>query len=315
MIADIISITAGTLVVIFTGAPSQDFAISDNLAFAMTTCSAKVTINPITSSSSYALIGPKGSPSGSVPEILSYTGPKLQETFQTCQAICPHQGCIQCFTPEPYILINGLPVSGTFGPGLNVVAINPTNSTVIMSNNYDTTNAATQPRPSIHFTSDIKALPQGTIVALSTLGAAGTYLGTARDTITNYLGSKLMTSFTSNQSYCIISTVGLNLTGDTRVMSECIASASSYTACDLRFPLKSLYTNTGLTFCVTSGQQSRIMVNNQSALPTTTNGINLVTVDAASGAASPYYFNTSGSDAQCRCCTTSFKHSQLVSLY
>ncbi|GAM19964.1 hypothetical protein SAMD00019534_031390 [Acytostelium subglobosum LB1] len=197
MIADIMSITAGTLVVICTGALSQDFAISDNLAFAMTTCGSKVTVNPITSTSSFALIGRKGAPSGSVPEILSLTGPvtllsNFKRQFKPVKPfvhIKAASNATPSVPPEPYILINGLPVSGTFGPGLNVVAINPTNSTVIMSNNYDTTDAASQPRPSSKFTTDITALPQGTIVALSTLGSAGTYLGTARDTITNLVPS------------------------------------------------------------------------------------------------------------------------------
>ncbi|GAM23312.1 hypothetical protein SAMD00019534_064870 [Acytostelium subglobosum LB1] len=306
MITDIMSITVGTLVVICTGVPSQDFAISYNLAFAISTLGAKTTICSITSATSYAVIGRKGSP-GSVPENLSITGPvTLFTNFKRqYKPVKPyiHIKAVSYAAPtgpsDPsYIFINGLPVYGTFGNGLNVVAINPTNSTVIFANNYDTSDETRKPRQSLKFTHDITDLPEGTIVALSTMGRASDYLADARATVSNYLGSYLISSYTDNQSFCLISTVGLNLTGDARVMSECLAEGSSYTTCDLRFPLKSLYTNPGHTFCVTSGQESRIMVNNLIAINDTTNGINLVAVDPALGTRNSHSFNTSTSERQ-----------------
>eukprot|EP01133_Synstelium_polycarpum_P003515 gene3515-4016_t len=218
--------------------------------------------------SSYALIGRKGAPPGSVPEMFSTYGPvtlfsNFMKQTKPIKPFIEVDALSLSSYPGGYseFMINKQIVNGPFSSGLNVMTIDPFNGTVLDFKNYDTTIDANN---SDKFVADIIALPTGTVVALSTVGPAGLHLNNGVDTIIDYLGGKLIKTY-SAQSYCIISTTGKQLTGEQR----------------------SLFTGSGFSFCVTSMAQSststRIMVNGQSMLMSLSGGLNVVTVDQQTG--------------------------------
>ncbi|EGG17891.1 hypothetical protein DFA_08892 [Cavenderia fasciculata] len=313
MVNDIVDkISVGSLVVVCSvlNSAGPNITMSSDLLTALESIGSEFAYD-IVSSSSYALIGRKGAAVGTANELISNTGPvTLFSNFgKITKPIKPFieidNLSVSALPGGGYgyssFMINKQIVDGTniFSSGLNVLTINQLNGTITSAKNYDTT---TDSFNSNKFVADIQALPTGTIVALSTVGPAGQYLGNGVDTIVNYLGGMLIKSFTS-QSYCIISTVGQQLTGDKRVISECM-SENSYlpTTCNTRFPIKSLFTGSGFSFCVTSMAQSstasRIMVNGQSQLSSPSSGLNVVTVDHITGATQEYHFDTANDDKQ-----------------
>ncbi|EGG20700.1 hypothetical protein DFA_00561 [Cavenderia fasciculata] len=313
MVKDIVDkISVGSLVVVCSvlNSAGSNITMSADLLTSLERLGAEFGYD-ITSSSSYALIGRKGAAVATASELISNTGPvTLFSNFpKSLKPIKPFieidNLSVSALPGGGYgyssFMINKQIVDGTniFSSGLNVLTISPLNGTITSAKNYDTT---TDSFNSSKFVADIQALPTGTIVALSTVGPAGQYLGNGVDTIVNYLGGMLIKSF-SSQSYCIISTVGQQLTGDKRVISECM-SENIYvpTTCNTRFPIKSLFTGSGLSFCVTSMAQSstasRIMVNGQSQLSSPSSGLNVVTVDHITGATQEYHFDTANDDKQ-----------------
>ncbi|EFA82196.1 hypothetical protein PPL_04618 [Heterostelium album PN500] len=138
------------------------------------------------------------------------------------------------------------------------------------------------------FASKIQALQNGKIVALSVLGAANTYLSKrAKDTMAFYLNSESVYTYTSGNSFCMISTISPNSDLEYLLISECLSNSSSETSCNVRFPIKSLFDKVvGYSFCVTSyGNQNtcKIMINGNHPTGSVGEGLNVVTVDPVTG--------------------------------
>eukprot|EP01133_Synstelium_polycarpum_P007908 gene7908-9284_t len=228
LLDDIDNISIGTIVVVVSSNLGPSFTMDPDVCSALYTLGA-LKCHRITSSSCYALIGRKGSSPGSVPEMLS-TGPvslfsNFMKQNKPIKSFIEIDSLSMASYPDgrygqSMFRLNGLevPSRGIFSVGLNVITIDQVSGTIISAKNYNTT-IYTLPSSASQLASDLTNLPAGTIVALSTVGPAGKYLNDAIQVMIDHLGSTLVTKLT-DQSYCLISTVGKNLTGDQRVKSE-----------------------------------------------------------------------------------------------
>eukprot|EP01132_Coremiostelium_polycephalum_P006699 gene6699-8286_t len=284
MAMDILDIPIGSIVIISSNITNTNFQMTDQLSFAFQTLGSELSYD-IVNTSSYSIIGRKGSAPGSVPELLSNSGPValytnvktkklLSKPFIDIKAISL---AVDQNNQDGYskFLINQVEVPVYTDYGFNILTINPTTGGIIGFEIVDWYQANT-------LESVLSAIPDGTIVALSVLGFSNIIYPNLTDPIIKYLGGTEK-DINNKTSYCIIATKLSNSNPSQRLKSECIANPTIPTSCLLRLPVQSLYSNvSGFSFCITSkgmgNSLGEIMVNN-SLRSDNRNGLNVVAVN------------------------------------
>eukprot|EP01132_Coremiostelium_polycephalum_P006094 gene6094-7592_t len=262
MVMDIYGLSIGTITLVtFYETNNIDFkGISDELAFAFETLGSQ-SFNLLNPSSSYALIGRKGSPAGSCPEMLSNDGPvSISHCFNPQNRVVKpfiDISSVSRAVDDSYhpgyskFYINSILVEFKSKNGLNIITINPTNGAIYNCYTYSIFDDFTQVKACIE---ELIGLQIGTIVALSFMYLPRTEIPeTLKDTIRDYLGAKQIHDYFTNNSYCLISVVGKDIPHGQRIISECISIGNIETSCQLRFPIRSLFSlPEGYSICCTS---------------------------------------------------------------
>eukprot|EP01133_Synstelium_polycarpum_P012999 gene12999-15290_t len=290
----VINEVTGDIVVICSSSPSFQTMPID-LSFAFSTLGAQQSYD-ITSSSSYAIIGRKGSSPGSVPERINNNGAvslysnfgkpmKILKPFIDIQSHSKPTASVgkEELDDMSKFSINGVTIGNAQClAGLNVLIINPNNGIPQQYYNYDTTKSTTA---SNDFIKMLQEQAVGTIVAINTCGNASNYLSNeAKTKIVDILGGSAIKSFNSNQSYSIIGSV-IDPTSplDSKMVSESMSPAKNPSSSLCRLPIRNLYHNIrGYTFSLSSFALATfclVMINGDSGTFASGLGLNVAIID------------------------------------
>eukprot|EP01133_Synstelium_polycarpum_P013232 gene13232-15546_t len=203
------------LVIICSTSPSfQSMPI--DLAFAFSTLGAQSSYD-ITSSSSYALIGRKGSSPGSVPERISNTGAvALYSNFDKPMKIL-----------KPFI-----DIQSHSKPSVHEIDKELDDMSKFSINGVTVKNAQCLDESTTASNDFVRMLQQqvvGTIVVINTCGKVSNYLSNeAKTKIVDILGGSAIKSFDNNQSYSIIaSVIDPSSPLDSKMVSESMSPAKN----------------------------------------------------------------------------------------
>jgi len=313
------AIPTGNLVIVSACKLPTSFVVSDPMKEALDTigscCSDSIKAN-----SSFALIGRKGSPSGSAVEDISNTGPVfVSSNFNSKTNLLSPSIVIKVISNNSIIgdngsefFINGRQVPFTKKPGMNVLVVDPMNGNITMTKSFNTVRGLDTEEESNQLSQFIESLPVGSIVALSSQGSS-LLNQRAKDTISRHLKGNIgkhqlesnsIYNLNENQSYCSIGQViDIHNNNDDSIsplFSESLSNNNQdeQSSCLLHYPLDYLFQDVeGYNINVKSkaglNPNAEIQINGLDIVANNScnNGLNVVVIKPGDSTHSIHQFN------------------------